>query len=191
MSLFSAQTSIRKALANAVMLVTALCLSLSISISTYLDVKEQKALIVDKITLLAEIIAYNAQVTVLFDDNETEAERLKLFESVPMIKNVHIYAIDELSNKPKFFSSFNAIRTPPVPIKVNNIDELLEPQFKNKAIELIKPIVYEGNTIGYAYVRGDLERLNQYINKKIFIDILLTLLSWLLCILFLDAFKNA
>ena len=175
MSLFSAQTSIRKALANAVMLVTALCLSLSISISTYLDVKEQKALIVDKITLLAEIIAYNAQVTVLFDDNETEAERLKLFESVPMIKNVHIYAIDELSNKPKFFSSFNAIRTPPVPIKVNNIDELLEPQFKNKAIELIKPIVYEGNTIGYAYVRGDLERLNQYINKKIFIDILLTL----------------
>lgn len=175
MSLFSAQTSIRKALANAVMLVTALCLSLSISISTYLDVKEQKALIVDKITLLAEIIAYNAQVTVLFDDNETETERLKLFESVPMIKNVHIYAIDELSNKPKFFSSFNAIRTPPVPIKVNNIDELLEPQFKNKAIELIKPIVYEGNTIGYAYVRGDLERLNQYINKKIFIDILLTL----------------
>ena len=43
MPIFSTQTSIRKALTNAVMLVTALCLSLSISISTYLDVKEQKA----------------------------------------------------------------------------------------------------------------------------------------------------
>jgi signal transduction histidine kinase len=175
MSILSAQTSIRKALTNAVMLVTALCLSLSISISTYLDVKEQKALIVDKITILSEIIAYNAQVTVLFDDNETETERLKSFETVPLIKNIHIYAIDELSNEPVFFSSFNANRTPPVPIKVNSISELSEPKFKDDVIELIKPIKYEGEVIGYAYVRGGLDRLNQYINRKIFIDILLTL----------------
>ncbi|RJF37560.1 MULTISPECIES: ATP-binding protein [Pseudoalteromonas] len=175
MSIFSTQTSIRKALTNAVMLVTALCLSLSISISTYLDVKEQKALIVDKISILSKIIAYNAQITVLFDDNETESERLKSFESVPLIKNIHIYSIDELSNEPVFFSSFNANRTPPVPIKVSSIDNLLEPRFKDKDIELITPIVYEGNTIGYVYVRGGLDRLNQYINRKIIIDILLTL----------------
>jgi len=153
MSILSAQTSIRKALTNAVMLVTALCLSLSISISTYLDVKEQKALIVDKITILSEIIAYNAQVTVLFDDNETETERLKSFETVPLIKNIHIYAIDELSNEPVFFSSFNANRTPPVPIKVNSISDLSEPKFKDDVIELIKPIKYEGEVIGYAYHR--------------------------------------
>jgi len=175
MPTFSTQTSIRKALTNAVMLVTALCLSLSISISTYLDVKEQKALIVDKISILSKIIAYNAQITVLFDDNETESERLKSFESVPLIKNIHIYSIDELSNEPVFFSSFNANRTPPVPIKVGSIDNLLEPRFKDEDIELITPIVYEGDTIGYVYVRGGLDRLNQYINRKIIIDILLTL----------------
>ena len=143
MSILSAQTSIRKALTNAVMLVTALCLSLSISISTYLDVKEQKALIVDKITILSEIIAYNAQVTVLFDDNETETERLKSFETVPLIKNIHIYAIDELSNEPVFFSSFNANRTPPVPIKVNSISELSEPKFKDDVIELLDSVEYK------------------------------------------------
>ena len=175
MPIFSTQTSIRKALTNAVMLVTALCLSLSISISTYLDVKEQKALIVDKISILSKIIAYNAQITVLFDDNETESERLKSFESVPLIKNIHIYSIDELSNEPVFFSSFNANRTPPVPIKVGSIDNLLEPRFTDKDIELITPIVYEGDTIGYVYIRGGLDRLNQYINRKIIIDILLTL----------------
>ena len=91
MSIFKRQTSIRKALTNAVMLVTALCLSLSISISTYLDVKEQKSLIIDKITILSKIVSYNAQVTVLFDDNDTETERLKSFESVPLIKNIHIW----------------------------------------------------------------------------------------------------
>ena len=146
MSIFKRQTSIRKALTNAVMLVTALCLSLSISISTYLDVKEQKSLIIDKITILSKIVSYNAQVTVLFDDNDTETERLKSFESVPLIKNIHIYSIDELSNEPVFFSSFNASKTPPVPIKVGSINELLEPHIKDKVIELITPIVYEGNT---------------------------------------------
>ena len=39
------QSSIRKALINLIMLITAICLSLSISISTYLSVKEQKQLI--------------------------------------------------------------------------------------------------------------------------------------------------
>ncbi|MEZ7277724.1 HAMP domain-containing sensor histidine kinase [Pseudoalteromonas sp. CO302Y] len=175
MSIFKRQTSIRKALTNAVMLVTALCLSLSISISTYLDVKEQKSLIIDKITILSKIVSYNAQVTVLFDDNDTETERLKSFESVPLIKNIHIYSIDELSNEPVFFSSFNASKTPPVPIKVSSINELLEPHIKDKVIELITPIVYEGNTIGYVYVRGGLDRLNQYINRKIIIDIFLIL----------------
>ena len=35
--------------------------------------------------------------------------------------------------------------------------------------------MYEGEVKGYVYVRGGLERLNDYINKKIIIDILLTL----------------
>ncbi|MBE0459415.1 MAG: ATP-binding protein [Pseudoalteromonas prydzensis] len=171
----TSQTSIRKALISAVMLVTALCLSLSISISTYLDVKEQKHLIVDKLNILAEIIAFNAQVTVLFDDRKTEEQRLKSFESIPLVKNIHIYAIDEISNKPVFFTSFNAKKTPPVPLRVDNIEQLKQAKITEEYIELIKPIIYEGDVKGYVYIRGGLERLNAYINKKILIDIFLTL----------------
>ena len=171
----TSQTSIRKALISAVMLVTALCLSLSISISTYLDVKEQKHLIVDKLNILAEIIAFNAQVAVLFDDRKTEEQRLKSFESIPLVKNIHIYAIDEISNKPVFFTSFNAKKTPPVPLRVDNIEQLKQAKITEEYIELIKPIIYEGDVKGYVYIRGGLERLNAYINKKILIDIFLTL----------------
>ncbi|KTF15566.1 ATP-binding protein [Pseudoalteromonas sp. H105] len=169
------QTSIRKALISAVMLVTALCLSLSISISTYLDVKEQKQLIISKLTILAEIISFNAQVSVLFDDQKTEQQRLQSFESIPLIKNIHIYSINEISNKAEFFTSFNAKKTPPVPLRVDSIEELKEPRITDNQVELIKPIMYEGEVKGYVYVRGGLERLNDYINKKIIIDILLTL----------------
>ncbi|MBB1294312.1 MAG: signal transduction histidine kinase [Pseudoalteromonas rhizosphaerae] len=175
MSKSTSPTSIRKALISAVMLVTALCLSLSISISTYLDVKEQKQLIVNKLNILAEIIAFNAQVSVLFDDRKTEEQRLKSFEKIPLIKNIHIYAIDEISNKAVFFTSFNARKTPPVPLRVDSIEQLQEPRITEDYIELIKPITYEGDIKGYVYIRGGLERLNAYINQKILIDILLTL----------------
>ena len=175
MPLSTSPTSIRKALISAVMLVTALCLSLSISISTYLDVKEQKQLIVNKLNILAEIIAFNAQVSVLFDDRKTEEQRLKSFEKIPLIKNIHIYAIDEISNKAVFFTSFNARKTPPVPLRVDSIEQLQEPRITEDYIELIKPIMYEGDVKGYVYIRGGLERLNAYINKKILIDIFLTL----------------
>lgn len=168
------QTSIRKALFSAVMLVTALCLSLSISISTYLDVREQKQLIVNKLSILAQIVSFNAQITVLFDDRKTEEERLKSFETIPLVKNIHIYALDDVSQQPVFFTSFNAPKTPPVPLRIDSVKELHQPKITDDYIELIKPIIYEGDVKGYVYIRGGLERLNGYINRKILIDILLT-----------------
>ena len=168
------QTSIRKALFSAVMLVTALCLSLSISISTYLDVREQKQLIVNKLSILAQIVSFNAQITVLFDDRKTEEERLKSFETIPLVKNIHIYALDDVSQQPVFFTSFNAPKTPPVPLRIDSVKELHQPRITDDYIELIKPIIYEGDVKGYVYIRGGLERLNGYINRKILIDILLT-----------------
>ncbi|MFC0118162.1 ATP-binding protein [Pseudoalteromonas xiamenensis] len=169
------KTSIRKALISAVMLVTALCLSLSISISTYLDVKEQKQLLIEKLGILAEIVAFNAQITLIFDDRKTEDKRLQSFSNIELVKNIHIYAIDDITNKPVFFTSYNASKTPPVPLKVNNIDELLTPKISGDYIELIKPVVYEGKTEGYVYIRGGLERLNRYIKRKILVDICLTI----------------
>ncbi|MDP4488307.1 HAMP domain-containing sensor histidine kinase [Pseudoalteromonas piscicida] len=177
------KTSIRKVLISAVMLVTALCLSLSISISTYLDVKEQKQLIINKIEMIADIVAFNSQITILFDDRKTEDARLKSFQQVDIIKNIHIYAMDDVTNSPVFFTSYNASRTPPVPLKVNQIEELKAPKVSEDYIELIKPVIYEGNIEGYVYVRGGLERLSNYINKKILVDIALTLFVLLLVLL--------
>ncbi|KZN65973.1 histidine kinase [Pseudoalteromonas luteoviolacea CPMOR-1] len=170
------KTSIRKVLISAVMLVTALSLSLSISISTYLDVKEQKKLIVNKLQMIAEIIAFNAQITLIFDDRKTEEKRLKSFNKVELVKNIHIYAIDDVTNKPVFFTSYNASKTPPVPLKVNDIETLKEPKVSADYVELIIPVEYEGKVEGYVYVRGGLERLSQYINQKILVDIALTLI---------------
>ncbi|KZN47317.1 sensor histidine kinase [Pseudoalteromonas luteoviolacea] len=184
------KTSIRKVLISAVMLVTALSLSLSISISTYLDVKEQKKLIVNKLEMIAEIIAFNAQITLIFDDRKTEEKRLKSFNKVDLVKNIHIYAIDDVTNKPVFFTSYNASKTPPVPLKVNDIESLKAPKISADYVELIIPVEYEGKIEGYVYVRGGLERLSQYINQKILVDIALTLFVLLLVLLVARAIQK-
>ncbi|WP_105169127.1 ATP-binding protein [Pseudoalteromonas sp. T1lg23B] len=179
----ASKTSIRKVLISAVMLVTALCLSLSISISTYLDIKEQRQLIINKLDMIAEIISFNAQITLIFEDRKTEEKRLKSFKKVELVKNIHIYDIDDVTNKPVFFTSYNASKTPPVPLKVNSIEQLQEPRITEDYIELIKPVIYEDKIEGYVYIRGGLERLNEYINTKILVDITLTLFVLLLVLL--------
>ncbi|MGO2011062.1 MAG: hypothetical protein ACTJH9_14815 [Pseudoalteromonas sp.] len=85
------------------MLVTALCLSLPFSISTYLHVPEKKQFIVNKFTILAQIVSFNAQETVLFDDRKTKDERLKLFETTSLVKGIHIYALNDVTKKPCFY----------------------------------------------------------------------------------------
>ncbi|WP_024612211.1 HAMP domain-containing sensor histidine kinase [Pseudoalteromonas sp. TB64] len=170
------QSSIRKALINLIMLITAICLSLSISISTYLSVKEQKQLIINKLVILSVIVAFDAGKSVADDDRKTEEKRLKSFDKIPLIKNIHIYTIEKTSQKPVFFISFNAKKTPPVPLRIDSVNDLAEPHITNEYIELIRPISHNEKLIGYVYMRGSLESLDIYIKHKILIDMLLTLL---------------
>ncbi|MBQ4834682.1 ATP-binding protein [Pseudoalteromonas sp. MMG010] len=163
----SQQCSIKKTLIHTIMLVTASCLSLSIGISTYLSVKEQKKLIINKLTILCEIVAFDAAPS-LIDSNRTNEElRLKFFSHIPLIKNIHVYKIDAFSNKPSFFMSYNAKKTPPVPLRIDSIDKLMTPKVTNNIVEIIRPIIYADKTIGHIYMRGSLESLNEYIKKKL------------------------
>lgn len=170
------QSSIRKALINLIMLITAICLSLSISISTYLSVKEQKQLIISKLVILSEIVAFDAGNSVITNNRKNEERRLKSFDKIPLVKNIHIYSIEKTSQKPVFFISFNAKKTPPVPLRIDSIDELETPRINNEYIELIRPILNDEKLVGYVYMRGSLESLDVYIKQKILIDIFLTLL---------------
>ncbi len=168
-------TSIRKALINAVILVTALSLSLSISISSYLDIREQKLQLIDKLETLADITAFNAQVTLLFDDAKTEEQRLKAFKAVSTIKNIHIYKIDEQIGTVGFFASYNAPRTPPVPVRTDSLGLLEHPKISGDTVEVMTAVENDGKTIGYVYIRGSMESIHSYFQHKLLIDVLLTL----------------
>ncbi|PAJ73699.1 HAMP domain-containing histidine kinase [Pseudoalteromonas sp. NBT06-2] len=163
--------SIKKALIRTVILITAFCLFLSVSVSTYLDIAKQRTITINKLTTYADIIAFNAQVSLLFDDENTENKRLIAFRAVKEIKNIHIYKIDDFTNETSFFTSYNAPNTPPIPVKINKIKAPFTPESIGNHIDVIRPIMFEGIIQGYVYIRGDLSALNAYIKDKLIIDI--------------------
>ena len=165
------QNSIRSILFKTIMLITAICLLLSLSISTYLSTQEQKKQLISKLVLVSEIIAFDAMPSLLNKNRPAEERRLKLLQQVSSVTNLHIYALDEQTNKPVFFTSFNARKSPPVPIKTDSINDFIEPQVGDEFIEYITPILNNDQLLGYVYIRGSLDNLNELITKKIIIDI--------------------
>lgn len=165
------QNSIRSILFKTIMLITAVCLLLSLSISTYLSAQEQKKQLISKLVLVSEIIAFDAMPSLLNKNRPAGERRLKLLQQVSSIKNLHIYALDEQTNKPVFFTSFNARKSPPVPIKTDSINDFTKPQVSDEYIEYITPVLNNEQLLGYVYIRGSLDDLNELITKKIIIDI--------------------
>ncbi len=177
-------TNIRQALTFSIVQIIALCILLTISVTTYLDITHQKKDVLNQLQSYAEFIAFNAQSTLLFDDSVTEEKRLKAFSAAPLIKNIHIYKVDPLSSDVSFFTSFNARNTPPVPSKIGQINQLSEPKVDKGYIEQVFPISVDNNTIGYAYIRGDFAYVDDYIERKLLIDLVIVLLVLVIVFIF-------
>lgn len=167
------QNSIRTILFKTIMSLTAICLLLSLSASTYFSAQQQKKQLINKLILVSEIIALDAIPALLNKTKSEEERRLKLLHQVSSVTNLHIYALNEQSNKPVFFTSFNAQKSPPVPIKTQSISEYTQPQVSDEHIEYITPIYNNDQLLGYVYIRGSLNNLNQLITKKISIDLVI------------------
>lgn len=183
MSGISHTISIQKALIRTVMLITTLCLVLSISVSTYLDIEKQRSFALEKLATYADIIAFNAQVSLLFDDKETEKKRLEGFRAATVIENIHIYKIDEFTDEVTFFASFNATNIPPIPTRIGKLANATKPVFIEHHIDIVRPIAFEGITQGYVYIRGGLSALDSYINEKLIINVIVALSVLLLVFL--------
>ncbi len=168
-------TSIRKALIYAIMSVATITLIISITISTYIDMQEQQNMLKERVKTFAELTAFDAQTSVMFDDSNTEEDRLKAFGTEYSIKNVHVYKVE--GSQVKFFASYNAENTPPVSHerKVTQIDKYKEGVLTSDFYEYITDIPHEGKIIGYVYIRASLENINNYVQRKIIIDLVLSL----------------
>ena len=129
-------TSIKGALSWVVMLICSITLFASLTISSLQDISFQKKKLVDQLHAYANIIAINSRASILYDDAEMEDGRLKSFEAVEILHNIHIYKLTAETNQLTFFSSYNRRDVGPHPTQFSKVEQLQQPQFEGDIVEI-------------------------------------------------------
>jgi signal transduction histidine kinase len=178
-------TSIKGALSWVVMLICSITLLASLTISSLQDISFQKKKLVDQLHAYANILAFNSRTSILYDNAEMEDGRLKSFEAVDILYNIHIYKLTAETNELSFFSSYNKRDVGPYPTQFDNVEAFLEPHFNGDVIEITKAVEFENKIIGYIYLRATLDELNKYMQNRILFDLLIALIA-LICAFFIS-----
>ncbi|QBL10003.1 HAMP domain-containing protein [Rheinheimera sp. D18] len=172
-------TSIKSALIWVIMLICSLTLCLAMIISTTQDVKLQRKKLVAQLQGYISIITFNARNSILRADTDTEDHRLKSFKAVDILHNIHIYSKDLESDQLRFFASYNRDGVGPFPVQFNRVQQFLTPSISNNYVELSKAIINDDKIIGYVYIRASQDELNDYIQTRVLLDILIALCALL------------
>lgn len=173
-------TSMKSALIWLVMLICSLTLTVALFFSNFLDFQRQQQQLQQQLLALTDIIALNAQSTLSTNNRHREETRLKALEAIPIIKNVHLYQLQQTSGELKFFASYNSKDIGPWPPQLQRIVALSEqqlPLISPDQLELGREVSLDGQLLGYVYVRASLAPLQQSQRNQNFITIVIALLA--------------
>ena len=146
----------------------------SIFATTYYTEKKTEAETIRFIRSIAQIISFNSEVPLAFDQQEGLDEFLLALQNINDISHIHIYRVND-NQKLDYFTSFNQQGYPPIVPQFNQVDRLSVPQKSDQYIEYthrIKDSTTE-ELLGYVYLR---------LHKQSFNDNMLELLQYNLLI---------
>ncbi len=155
------------------MLICSVTLLASLTISTVQDIGFQKKKLLDQLHAYANIIAFNSVAGILVDDAEMEDNRLKSFEAVDILYNIHIYKLSPETNELSFFSSYNRKDIGPHPTQFARVNQLAEPFADADVVEISKSVEFDGKVIGYIYIRAGMDELSRYVQSRLLFDLLI------------------
>src|SRR5690606_26609597 len=110
-----------------VLIVTSIALLIAFTVSTYSQIQYQRNAILERAHTYAQSAAFNALSSVVFDDDETETQRLRSLRSTSFIEHVHIYKMDDITGDLSFFASYNRRGLAPIPAKFSELTKLGTP----------------------------------------------------------------
>lgn len=176
-------SSIKSALIWIIMLICSLTLSAAVLLSTMQDFKLQQKKLFAELDSYLNIIAFNAIDSLLNNDSSIEEQRLSSFAAVNIIHNVHVHKWQPATEQFAFFASYNHREVGPHPIQFSRLTQLHEPFVSNNHIELSKPLLQEGNLLGYVYMRASRKEQSAYIQNRLLTDIIIIAIALLLAFL--------
>ncbi|MEX1222755.1 MAG: ATP-binding protein [Idiomarina sp.] len=176
-------SSIKRSMLLIVLIVTTLALLIAFTINTYSQVQHYRDSLIERSVAYARVTAFNALSSVVFDDNETETQRLRSLRSTSFVEHVHIYKLDEVTGDLNFFASYNRRGLAPIPAKYASINNLGEPRIVGNHLEVAEPIQLDNSVVGYVYLRSSMTELNDFVQRSIILAVIVTFGTLLLAAL--------
>ncbi len=175
--------SIKGLLIGMVMLICSLTLIASLALSSIHDINAQYRKLEQQLEAYATIIAISTAAALERQDTDTLEQQLQAFAAVPIINNIHLYSLNSADSQPEFFSSYNRVTIGPFPTQYHRLDQLQKPVQSRDYLELMHPIEYRDQLIGYTYLRATKSELAAYRQNRVLSDIAIGLVALLLAFL--------
>ena len=172
--------SIKSLIIWVVMAITSLSLILSSGVNLYSQINTYQQSLQNDVIIFAEMIGRGASQQMMRDKEAVQEQYLKTLAASELIENVHIYKIVD-QNTLHFFASYNKEGIAPVKAKFDRVNTLTEPKMTGNVIEIIRPIRNNAEILGYVYLRGSADALENRIAQSITTTVSVLVICLLIC----------
>src|SRR5438105_3667078 len=131
------------------LLATAMALVLACALFMACDVLSYRGRMVQDISCYADMVGANSTAAVSFGDEASAAEILSSLRADPHIRAAALYASDG-----RIFATYQPSVNRPLP---QTLPTEYEHQFANGRLELVRPVVLNGQRVCAVYIRSDLD----------------------------------
>jgi signal transduction histidine kinase len=139
----------------------------------------------DHIKYWADELSEESKPYLRNSDRQAIKENLTIPHQIRNLNYLHIYQLNKQSNKLELFYSYKrSERRSAISEKTNEINNLLEPRFKENFLEYMRPIKVDEELIGFVYLQSTKEHITQ-ITDKLFTTSVLIIFGALLIAIFI------
>ena len=172
--------SIKRLIIWVFMAITSLSLILSSGVNLYSQINTYQQSLQDKVIIFADMIGRGAIKPMMKDEGVMQEQNLKVLAASDLIENVHIYKLID-STPLIFFASYNKEGIAPVNAQFDQLQALAQPKMTGSVIEIIQPIMYAKDVMGYVYLRASAEALENRIFQSIMTTVSVLLICLVIC----------
>lgn len=179
-------TSSRRLLLTSIIVAATLVLLTSFISAIYITHEREKSQLELNTTAWANALAHLSApylITNNKDDHKKLKELLQQVITAPNINYVHVY-LKNSNDIVSYYVGFNkSVYYPAIPDQINEINKLAELTYHKNHLELIVKIEQNQQVYGYLYIQSNLKSVDDYIEKLIYIALLLFIFGIILAII--------
>lgn len=137
----------------------------------------------DDIKYWAEELADESKSYLISSDRQSLMDNMTITSRIPNLNYVHIYQLNNQSNKLELFYSYKrSERRSAIPEKSNEINNLINPRFKDNYLEYMYPIKADEEIVGFVYLQSSKEYITLITDKLLTTSILIMFIILLVTI---------